>query len=147
MNLVFDPDPPYIEGDWLDPRTWGCELPYNSFCIDWDKKLFAIVDHEDYDWALQWVWHVTKSRTESNLYVTRNTRLQGKNGPQVKLYLHKEILKRSFKLPPTPNHIVGDHINGNSLDNRRKNLRWATFSENAENRWRCHRLKKQGIQP
>ncbi len=42
------------------------------------------------------------------------------------LYMHHLIL------PPKKNLVV-DHINRNSLDNRRKNLRYATFSANLMN--------------
>ena len=49
------------------------------------------------------------------------------------MWLHKEVLKRTGVLPPTPLHRIGDHKNGNRLDNRRDNLRWATPQMNAMN--------------
>lgn len=135
MSDVTDTRPWADPVDWLDPNTWGVDLPYRALWIDPLRNLFAIVDREDYDWALQWTWSSTPSKRGENIYVTRSTRLEGANGPQTKLYLHKEILKRTFALPPSPEHIIADHINANSLDNRRRNLRWATPSGNAINRW------------
>jgi hypothetical protein len=48
------------------------------------------------------------------------------------LFLHREILLRAEGPPPDPSW-VGDHINGDTLDNRRCNLRWASKSLNAQN--------------
>jgi hypothetical protein len=131
-------DPPGDPYDWLDPNTWGMDLPYRALWLSADGNQFCILDRIDYDWAIKWIWRTTSSRQREgkkvNLYATRNTRHGTPTGPQTKIYLHKEVLKRSFALPPTPEHIVGDHINGNSLDNRRSNLRWATLSMNGYNR-------------
>lgn len=120
--------------DLGDPNEWGQELPYRPLWIDPDANLFCIVDNCDHEWALKWLWHTRKSRTGPNIYVTRNTRLEGSKGPQATIYLHKEILKRTFIMPPSVHHTIADHINGNSLDDRRCNLRWATSSENSLNR-------------
>ena len=43
------------------------------------------------------------------------------------VYLHKEVCK-------TPPGYIVDHINRDKLDNRSCNLRWATYSDNANNR-------------
>lgn len=104
--------------------------------IDPDNGIFTLVDDEDYAWAVKYAWHFTYNSTKAKMYATRNTRLHGRHGPQCKVYMHKEILA---KCPPEthprlPQQIIGDHINGNSLDNRRANIRWATPSENSSNR-------------
>ncbi len=49
---------------------------------------------------------------------------------QIKVYMHKEILKRSGKKPRTRAHTIGDHDDGESLNNRRGNLFWATLKMN-----------------
>lgn len=43
--------------------------------------------------------------------------------------MHREVLGS----PPNATAIA-DHINGNSLDNRRHNLRWASRKDNQKNR-------------
>lgn len=117
------------------------ELPEGKVVwIDPDNGIFALVDEADY-YALKlwrWRWHFTYNSSKSKMYATRNTRVNGRGGWQVKVYMHKEILA----LCPPETHprldgqVIGDHINGNSLDNRRCNLRWATPSENGLNRYR-----------
>lgn len=52
-------------------------------------------------------------------------------------YLHRWLMK-------PPKGMVVDHINGNILDNRRKNLRVCTRKENAQN-VKVHKDNKLGI--
>lgn len=97
-----------------------------------DESIFAVVDEEDYDWCQQWKWQFTYDRHKRKMYATRSTRLAGNR--RVKFYLHKEILNRSGKEQPTERHHIGDHQDGDSLNDRRINLEWATPSQNAYNR-------------
>lgn len=86
---------------------------------------FAIVDAADYDWLSQWNWsaHVDKG---IRVYARRNTpRVNG--GNQGAVHMHRAIVD-------APKGMVVDHINHNTLDNRRANLRLCTVAENSCNR-------------
>lgn len=78
----------------------------------------ALVDDEDYDWLMQWKWSVSSSSTKP--YAVRWT-----SGNR-KVRMHRAILN-------LPDGVVGDHINLNTLDNRRCNLRPATKAQNNQN--------------
>lgn len=77
---------------------------------------FLIVDKEDYDELSKYKWCLSK-----NGYA--NGRI---NGKMVNMHTH-------LKGKP-PNGFVIDHINRNKLDNRRSNLEFRTFSQNAQNK-------------
>jgi len=85
---------------------------------------FAIVDPEDYPRIAKYKWFLTKSPTSS--YAARWQRLHAK-GPRKKIWMHHQVIH-------IPKHMVCDHINRNSLDNRKANLRPATVSQNLCNR-------------
>ncbi len=119
--------------DPFDPRGW----PPDEECRIWldpENGIFCVVDEVDFQWALQWAWSATPNSTRLKWYATRSTRLRGSDGPQVKVYLHKEILLRHAGPAPSEKHIIGDHLDGDSLNDRRGNLRWATPKENRHNR-------------
>lgn len=82
------------------------------------KGLFTFVDNEDYERLVQWNWYAAKSGKK--FYAAR--KLRG----GVKIYLHRFLMSE-----PEKKEI--DHINGNSLDNQRKNLRICTALENRAN--------------
>lgn len=118
--------PSYVS-DPFDPRGWDEDLPYRPIYLT--KGMHCVVDVEDYEWAIQWLWFCTR-----DLYTTGYAaRSVGAGGKDKLIWLHKEVLKR-FSIPPSPKHFIGDHKNGNRLDNRRRNLRWATLDENNRNR-------------
>lgn len=78
----------------------------------------AMVDDEDYDWLNQWKWHFAQG------YASRNS--GSVLGLRKAIRMHREILR-------TPKGMDTDHINGNTLDNRRKNLRICTRAQNNTN--------------
>jgi hypothetical protein len=98
-------------------------------CIGKTYEIEVLLSPEDYDWAVrQGNWFITSDKTTGDHkgYACRHL------GSGF-MWLHKEVLKRDFQLPPTPRHTIGDHGNGNRRDNRRRNLRWATHQMNARN--------------
>jgi hypothetical protein len=110
-------------------------VPFQALFID-EQEMFCIVDREDYQWALQWMWRPKWDKHGRKAYAVRSMdvgagRAAGRR--QVTIYLHKEICLRANGPPPTPRHTIGDHKDGNSLNCRRGNMRWATPSENRLN--------------
>lgn len=52
---------------------------------------------------------------------------------QGKIYIHVEIMRRTTILPPAPGFKIVDHRDGDELNCRRANLRWATPRMNRMN--------------
>lgn len=82
---------------------------------------FAIVDADDYERLSQHKWCAFK--VGNGCYARRHS--AGKT-----TYMHHEVIN-------VPAGMVCDHINHNTLDNRRCNLRACTYSQNAHNRLPC----------
>lgn len=76
------------------------------------------VDDEDFEWAskIKWNYH--------NGYARRNVKVNGKS---VSYFMHRIITN-------APGKMEVDHIDGNTLNNQRKNLRVCTTSQNQANR-------------
>lgn len=82
---------------------------------------FAIVDNCDYDYLMQWKWHY-----QGNNYAVRTCRVNSKRT----ILMHRVILERmGFK-----DFAHADHINKDSLNNCRCNLRPATVCQSMYNR-------------
>ena len=81
----------------------------------------ALVDDSDFDKVNQYTWNVTCNKREdgTNKYYARCSKL--------KKSMHKFIFGDITK-----GNVI-DHINGNSLDNTRENLREATQRQNMQN--------------
>lgn len=114
----------------MDPTTWEPRSPCHLY-LDDREHIYALLDEEDFSWAVQWLWSSKLNSRKIKRYAYR-THVRR---PYIRrsVYLHVEIQKRCGALPPSKKHTMIDHINGNSLDNRRANLRWATPSENRRN--------------
>lgn len=86
---------------------------------------FTLVDPGDYGWLIQFDWHAKKDPSTGKYYAARN--LTTRKGATVQM--SREIMGLL-----KGDSMQVDHISGDTLDNRRSNLRICTNSENAMNR-------------
>jgi len=93
----------------------------------------AIVDSADYEWLMQWNWYAKWSVYTQSFYAKNRKR---KNGRFINTWMHRLVIGSKPE-------EVGDHINGNTLDNRRSNLRPATVAQNGQNH-RPHKHNRSG---
>ena len=82
----------------------------------------ALVDDDMYDYLNQWKWYA--NNLNGKFYAVRNLRINKK-------YV-KSILMHRF-IMSTNKGLVVDHLNGDTLDNRKCNLRNCTHGENLKN--------------
>jgi HNH endonuclease len=90
----------------------------------------AIVDDEDYEYLSKVKWQA-RQNVGKNWIATRNVR---KNCVYSTFYMARIILE-------APSNLEVDHINHDTLDNRRINLRLATRSQNCANRRKSERSR------
>lgn len=97
-----------------------------------NRATFAVVlDADDWEYFRQWLWAPKWNSRCKKVYAYRTAR-RGNN--KFSEYLHVAILRRACIQKPTVHHIIGDHMDGDSLNCRKSNLRWATHSMNCRNR-------------
>lgn len=89
------------------------------------QNKFALVDDEDFEFLNQMKWFFNLKNKQSSGYAQRNKYLGSKKYKTV--YMHREIMKAR-------DGQEVDHINGNSLDNRKSNLRLVSHAINMRNR-------------
>lgn len=89
---------------------------------------FAIVDSDDAAYVGQWNWCVTAGGGGDWPYATRSVQVgHGRSHRRrITVRLHRDLMGAA-------DGTEVDHINGNTLDNRRSNLRMATSSQNKWN--------------
>ena len=102
---------------------------------DGSIRAYALVDAADYEAVNSHRWTLVDSR-----HKPRVSRYEGSRPDRKRVQLSREILG----LPPGRVPEV-DHINGDTLDNRRANLRIATSAQNHQNRHGADRDSKSGV--
>lgn len=102
----------------------------------------CLVDDQDYE-ALrifQWTADVQVATAKYERIYAARWPWPGVGLPRPKIYMHRVIVN------PPPDFLV-DHRNGNGLDNRRKNLRIATWAQNRanHNQWTFGTNRYKGV--
>ncbi len=92
--------------------------------IQLTKNKYALVDGDLFDELNRFNWCVVPSGRTS--YAMRNAKVDGDKYKAIKM--HHAILGVPEK------GMEVDHIDGDGLNNQRKNLRWATKNQNQHNR-------------
>lgn len=88
-------------------------------------NLRVLVDDEDFDFLNEVTWTaILDSKTKRHWYFTASNREP--DGRQKHYRMHRLLV------PAMANELV-DHINGNTLDNRKQNLRICNRTENSRN--------------
>ena len=101
--------------------------------IELTRGYVATVDPVDYDWAIGMSWQALVRPRSNKVYATTGSVYE--NGKQVNLSMHRLIVERR---DGTLGRKHVHHVNGDGLDNRRKNLEVATSR-------RHHRLHAKNI--
>ncbi len=91
--------------------------------IELTQGQVAIVDDCDFDMLSKHKWSARQRRSG---YWDAITNIRVRKGKQKTTYMSRLILG-------TPEGMIADHINGNTLDNTRANLRTTTFNQNIQN--------------
>jgi len=115
--------------NWLDRicawpvvwyRLWKYGCTFRRIYLD--EGLWTIVDVADYYRFSCFKWYI--DGRDGRFYAVRGKRIGKDNAEKVRL--HREIME-------PPEELLVDHLNLNGLDNRRSNLRLATYGENSQN--------------
>lgn len=86
----------------------------------------AMVDDEDFEFLNQWKWHALKFKCGIVYAVRTSNAFERKKGFPKNIYLHRYLLDY-------PKNFHVDHVDNNSLNNVRNNLRLVTQSQNQQN--------------
>lgn len=92
------------------------------------KGLVTYIDDEDYALVGQYKWYAKRFGKGKTYAVRKLSRALDPDHQQKQVSLHRVLLN----LSRTDSRVV-DHVNGDTLDNRRSNLRLASHAQNMRN--------------
>jgi hypothetical protein len=101
-------------------------------------ELETLISTSDLEKVMEFknTWCATFNKNTNSFYVLGS--LYSKEDKKKMILLHRFLLD-------DPNGFLIDHKNNDTLDNRRNNLRFATNSENQQNRKSAQRDNKSGV--
>lgn len=109
-------------------RVMARTLPDNLVLTPGERAIpltrgkYAVVDECDFEWLSQYNWHaIPKGK---HIWYARRHAIKGE--PGLHYTMHAMIMK------PSGSSVI-DHINGDGLNNTRKNLRLCTIQQNSWN--------------
>lgn len=85
------------------------------------KAKYTLVDDADYEWLNQFNWCLFKNIAHKIFYAEA-------------WIGDKQIKMHQLLMPNPPKGLTPDHKDGDGLNNQRENLRWATVSQQGQNR-------------
>lgn len=118
-----------------DRSPSGSGLVFPPKKIPLTQGQFALVDADDFEKFGDVKWCAMRDRG-GNFYAVRAIG-QKAGEKKIMLRLHREIMR-------APSGTLIDHINHNTLDNRKSNLRPCTHSQNAMNQRGANRDNRSG---
>lgn len=89
----------------------------------------VLIDDEDYERVSMYKWYLIRYFIETHKLVYFSRCFYDENRKRYTMSLHRYIMRLSYH-----DNLVCDHINGNTLDNRKCNLRICSSLENSRNR-------------
>ena len=135
MSNIYKNNKNKIKGNTINILDFHAEIVINS--RKYGTKL-CLIDLCDVEACKLITWHVDYSK-DMNSFYTKGYVLN-KNGKR-----NKKILIHRYLLNPS-NEFVIDHINHNTLDNRRNNLQIVNTTQNKQNLLKCqYNNKSSGI--
>ena len=103
------------------------------------KGYQAVIDNDDYEKLIKFKW-CASPHSDNLIYAKRGSVI---NGRYFNIYMHRQIMGLT---PLSSRKIIIDHIDNNSLNNRKKNLRSVTHEQNMRNpNNKNHRGNKVGV--
>lgn len=99
-----------------------------------NQILQVLIDKEDVDKVKRYTWHASYQKDIANYYIETNKKI---SGGKFMLFLHRYLMDAKDSL-------TIDHINHNTLDNRKLNLRVCSQKENNLNQAELRRNNKTG---
>lgn len=94
-----------------------------------------MVDDEYFEYLNQWKWNVYKRH--GNFYAKRH--IEKETGVKTTIDMHIMVTGKG------PVGMIRDHIDGNGLNNQRRNLRFVTNRQNLQNRHTAKTSKYPGV--